>query len=61
MKEKFKNLRKSLDFTQEQFAYFLGTSKSTICNWEAGRTEISDLTWEGIKSKTRHLLPKEAA
>lgn len=59
MKEEFKELRLDLDFTQEQFAYYLGTSKSTICNWESGRTPIPDLTWEGIKSKTKALASKE--
>jgi DNA-binding transcriptional regulator YiaG len=60
MKEKFKELRLSLDFTQEQFAHYLGTSKSTICNWESGRTEIPELTWEGIKAKTKPLFSAEA-
>lgn len=61
MNKKFKNLRAKLNFTQEQFANYLGTSKSTVCNWESGRTDIPHLTWEGIKAKTKSLIEREAA
>lgn len=43
------NIRKSHKMTQKQFADLLGTTQSTISNWETGRTyRISPYWWKTI-------------
>lgn len=44
-----KVLRSCLHLTQEQFAYELGTTVSTVNRWENGRTEPSKLARNSIR------------
>lgn len=44
-----KVLRSCLGLTQEQFAYELGTTVSTVNRWENGRTEPSKLARNSIR------------
>lgn len=36
-----KNIRRKLLMTQQQFAKTIGVTKTTVCNWETGKVEIS--------------------
>ena len=38
-----RNLRKSLNLTQEQFAARLGIARSTVAKWECGETKPSKM------------------
>ena len=37
--ERFKDLRKTKNLTQKQFAEILKTTNSSICDWECGRSQ----------------------
>lgn len=43
------NIRKTYELTQKQLADILGTTQSTVSNWETGRTvKMHPLLWKAI-------------
>lgn len=42
-------LRKSLNLSQERFAYILGTTVATVCRWECAKVKPSRLYIKELK------------
>lgn len=53
--EELRKIRKSLNFTQQEMANFLDVSISGYNNWENGRRNITNLTWQGIMRKVERI------
>lgn len=55
--EMIRDLRKSLEMTQSEFASFLcAGSYRTVNDWEAGKRKMSAPTWELAKMKSAELI-----
>ena len=51
-----KDIRKRLRMTQSKFAKELGVSRSSIKDWESGKTELSRKSWEKLMKFTQYKL-----
>lgn len=60
-KQEVRSLRNEAGMTQEEFAHFLGVTATTVRNWETGRSPVSGLVADGIRTRVKNISSKAAA